>query len=233
MKKNKKIPNINARDFATILNINPYQNVYQLLEDKIEKKYPFFGNKFTEHGLKYEKSAIKVYEKITGNKVDINQSNIKHPEYEWITGRVDGIVNYKSNKNIPNSKKRKRDIYESDYDNVKNLVVEIKCPLKDDRIIPLTEENVPKYYWSQCQVYMNMLDYDISHYVEYYIDPECNDDLSGSLHYITIKRDINWWNESLQKIILFREELEKYHNLGSLETHPVRIEENKWKNLFM
>jgi putative phage-type endonuclease len=233
MKKNKKIPNINARDFATILNINPYQNVYQLLEDKIEKKYPFFGNKFTEHGLKYEKSAIKVYEKITGNKVDINQSNIKHPEYEWITGRVDGIVNYKSNKNIPNSKKRKRDIYESDYDNVKNLVVEIKCPLKDDRSIPLTEENVPKYYWSQCQVYMNMLDYDISHYVEYYIDPECNDDLSGSLHYITIKRDINWWNESLQKIILFREELEKYHNLGSLETHPVRIEENKWKNLFM
>ena len=47
MKKTKKIPNINARDFATILNINPYQNAYQLLEDKIEKKYPFFGNKFT------------------------------------------------------------------------------------------------------------------------------------------------------------------------------------------
>lgn len=231
MKKNKKIPNINARDFATILNINPYQNVYQLLEDKIEKKYPFFGNKFTEHGLKYEKSAIKVYEKITGNKVDVDQSNIKHPNYEWITGRVDGIVSYISNKNI--SKKRKRDIYESDCDNVKNLVVEIKCPLKDDRSIPLTEENVPKYYWSQCQVYMNMLDCDISHYVEYYIDPECNDDLSGSLHYITIKRDINWWNESLPKIILFREELEKYHNLGSLETHPVRIEENKWKKLFV
>lgn len=228
MKKNKKLPNINARDFGTILNINPYQNSYQLLEDKIEKKYPFFGNKFTEHGLKYEKSAIKVYEKVTGNKVDSEQINIKHPEYEWITGRVDGVVRYESCKGI---KKRKRDIYEND--NIKDLVVEIKCPLKDDRTIPLTEENMPKYYWTQCQVYMNMIDCDISHYVEYYIEPECNDDLSGSLHYIKIKRDINWWNENLPKIILFREELEKYHKLGSLDTHPVRIEENKWKNLFM
>ena len=78
-----------------------------------------------------------------------------------------------------------------------------------------------------------MLDYDVTHYVEYYIDPECNDDLSGSLHYITIKRDYEWWNENLPKIILFREELKKYHELGSLDTHPVRIEENKWKNLFM
>ena len=228
LKKTKKIPNINARDFGTILNINPYQNSYQLLEDKIEKKYPFFGNKFTEHGLKYEKSAIKVYENFTGNIVDSDQTNIKHPEYEWITGRVDGIVEYESKSKI---KKRKRDTYEND--NIKNLVVEIKCPLKDDRTIPLTEENMPKYYWAQCQVYMNMLDCDLCDYVEYYIDPDCNDDLSGSLHYIRIKRDINWWNESLPKIILFREELEKYHNLGSLETHPVRIEENKWKELFM
>jgi len=228
--KIKKIPNINARDFATILDINPYQNAYQLLEDKIEKKYPFFGNKFTEHGLKYEKSAIQVYEKITGNKVNSEQVNIKHPEYNWITGRVDGIVKYESS--TKSSKKRKRDIYENDSDSIKSLVVEIKCPLKDDRTIPLTEENMPKYYWSQCQVYMNMLDCDISHYAEYYIDPDCDDELSGSLHYITIKKDKNWWNNNLSKIILFREELEKYHNLGSLDTHPVRIEENKWKKKF-
>ena len=229
MKKTKKIPNINARDFATILNINPYQNAYQLLEDKIEKKYPFFGNKFTEHGLKYEKSAIKVYEKVTGNEVDSEQTNIKHSDYEWITGRVDGIIEKRKTASN-NSKKRKRDDYENIYN---NCILEIKCPLKDDRTIPLTEENMPKYYWTQCQVYMNMLDYDVTHYVEYYIDPECNDDLSGSLHYITIKRDYEWWNENLPKIILFREELKKYHELGSLDTHPVRIEENKWKNLFM
>ena len=30
-----KIPNIYARDVATILGINPYQTAYELLEDKI------------------------------------------------------------------------------------------------------------------------------------------------------------------------------------------------------
>ena len=37
MKSHKKVPNINARDFATILGVNPYQSVYELLEEKIEK----------------------------------------------------------------------------------------------------------------------------------------------------------------------------------------------------
>lgn len=49
MKSYKKVPNINASDFATILGVNPYQSVYELLEKKIEKKHPFFGNKFTKH----------------------------------------------------------------------------------------------------------------------------------------------------------------------------------------
>lgn len=225
MLKTKKIPNINARDFATILNLNPYQNSYQLLEDKIEKKYPFFGNKFTEHGLKYEKFAIQVYQQQTGNSVDTEQSNIKHPLYDWITGRVDGIIESKKSK----SKKRKRDYFE----NENMSIIEIKCPLKKDRSIPLTEENIPIYYWIQCQVYMNMLDLDICDYVEYYIDPDNNDELSGSLHYITIKRDDDWWNTNFPKIILFRDELIKYSELGSLDTHPVRIEENKWKNMFI
>ena len=63
MNKNK-IPNITARDFATILDCNPYQTVYELLEDKIENKHPFFGNKFTEHGIKYENQAIEKFEEI-------------------------------------------------------------------------------------------------------------------------------------------------------------------------
>ena len=37
-----KIPNIYARDVATILGINPHQTAYELLEDKIEYKHPFF-----------------------------------------------------------------------------------------------------------------------------------------------------------------------------------------------
>lgn len=224
--KTKKIPNINARDFATILKINQYQRPFELLESKIENKHPFFGNKFTEHGNKYEKHAIKVYSKITGNKVDTEQTNIKHPNYEWITGRVDAIVNYDL-QTTSKSKKRKRE------PEIKTLILEIKCPLKDDRTIPLTIDNIPKHYWSQCQVYMNMLDCDRCDYAEYYIDTDSIDYLSGSLHYITIKRDKEWWNNSISTIEKFYEEIKTYHNQGSLDTHPIRIAEKDWEKILL
>ena len=219
----KKIPNINARDFATILNINPYQTPFQLLESKIENKYPFFGNKFTEHGNKYEKVAIKTYEIETGNEVDSKQKNTKHKQYDWITGRYDGVTCIKKKK----TKKRKRQEYENENEQP-ICIIEIKCPLKKDRIEPLTIDNIPKYYWSQCQVYMNMLDCDTAHYVEYYIEPNA-DEQSGKLYYIEIKKDNQWWEESLPKIEKFREEIKKYFEKGSLDEHPVRIAEKEWE----
>ena len=226
----KKIPNINARDFATILNVNPYQTPFQLLEQKIENKYPFFGNKFTEHGNRYEHQALKTYEIQSGNSVDKDQKNIKHPEYSWITGRLDGITE------ITNNKKRKRSSTPSTSSKKqktsKNCVVEIKCPLKKDRTEPLTLDNIPIYYWTQCQVYMNMIDCDIAHYVEYYIEPDA-DENQGKLYYIDVPIDKQWWENSIPKIKLFHDEVKKYKECGNLDSHPVRIEEKKWEELFL
>ena len=98
------MPTITARDFSSILNLNPFETTYECLKSKIIKKN-FYGNKFTEHGNKYENYAIKMYEKCTGNKVQTQQLNCKHPKYEWITGRVDGITTL--NKQPPNQKKKK------------------------------------------------------------------------------------------------------------------------------
>lgn len=221
----RKIPNINARDFGTILNLNPYQTPFNLLEEKIEKKFPFFGNKFTEHGNKYEQVAINNYIENTGNKVDSIQRNVKHPEYEWITGRCDGI----SIKEDKKTKKRKiSEVYEVNEVPNEKRIIEIKCPLKKNRSEPLTLENIPKYYWSQCQVYMNMFDCDKTHYVEFYIEPNASE-TSGILHYIEIERDYEWWEKSLPRIKSFYEEIKKYHELGSLDTHPVRIIEKEWE----
>ena len=217
----KKIPNINARDFSIILNINPYQTPYQLLEAKVENKHQFFGNKFTDHGNRYESLGLKIYEKESGNKVDSKQFNSKHPKYEWITGRFDGVTEIDIN--TSKTKKRKKIDDESQY-----CIVEVKCPLKNNRSEPLTLENIPKYYWAQCQVYMNMLDCEVSHYVEYYIKPNGKED-SGILYYLTIYRDNDWWTESLPKIKIFYEEVKKYCILGSLDTHPVRIAEKLWQ----
>ena len=103
-----KIPNINARDVATILAINPYQTAYELLEDKIENKHPFFGNKFTEHGNRYESQAIKSFEKIINKNINSNLNNMKHPEFEWLTGRLDGILEMNEETYDDTSRKRKR-----------------------------------------------------------------------------------------------------------------------------
>jgi putative phage-type endonuclease len=229
--KIKKIPNINARDFSTILNINPYQTPFQLLESKIENKYPFFGNKFTEHGNMYEKHAINVYSKQTGNIVNTDQKNVKHSNYEWITGRYDGIITLNNDSESVNEeeepKRKRRKIDRKNY-----CIVEVKCPLKNDREEPLHIDNIPKYYWAQCQVYMNILDCDSTHYVEYYIDPESSDKNSGKLYYVDIKRDRQWWEESLPRIEKFYEEMKIYHQKGSLDTHPVRIVEKEWEKIF-
>ena len=99
------------------------------------------------------------------------------------------------------------------------------------RIEPLTLENIPIYYWTQCQVYMNILNYDITHYVEFYIEPDSSSN-TGELYYLEIKRDRKWWNKLIPKIKLFYEEIINYHEIGSLETHPIKLKEKEWEEKF-
>ena len=211
------MPTITARDFSSILNLNPFESPYECLKSKIIKKN-FYGNKFTEHGNKYESYAIKMYEKYTGNMVETQQISCKHPKYEWITGRVDGVTTL--NKQPPNQKKRKLDAN-------MDCIVEIKCPMKK----PETPLTIPIYYWIQCQVYMNILNYDVAHYVEFYINSNEDGD-KGELQYVEIRRDTKWWNKSIPKIKKFYKEVVKYHEVGNLENHPIRIKEKEWEKSF-
>ena len=221
--KIKKTPNISARDFSTILGNNPYQTAYELLENKIENKNLFLGNKFTDHGNKYENIAIKVFENTTGFKVNQTQITIKHDKYQWITGRIDGIIETeKDYVQDLNSLKRKRSCEKE------NIVIEIKCPMKEDRKDLLTKDNIPLNYWCQCQVYMNLLNCDKSYYIEYYINPNNPLKYSGKLYYIEIKRDEQWWNENIKKIQKYYKQIQKYTKYGSLESHPIRKIEKKW-----
>lgn len=214
------MPTITARDFSSILNLNPFETAYECLKSKIIKKN-FYGNKFTEHGNKYESYAIKMYENYTGNKVETQQLSCKHPKYEWITGRVDGVTIL--NKQPQKQKKRKLNAN-------MDCIVEIKCPMKKPEA-PLTHKTIPIYYWIQCQVYMNILNYDIAHYVEFYINPNDDQD-KGEIFYLEIQRDKKWWKTTLPKIKKFYKEVLKYHENGNLENHPIRIEEKKWEKSF-
>jgi hypothetical protein len=54
--------NIHATEVSSILGLHPHESPWMLLEKKIERKYKFFGNKFTEHGVKYENAALIKYQ---------------------------------------------------------------------------------------------------------------------------------------------------------------------------
>lgn len=188
---------ITARDFPSILGVSPYTTPFQCLCEKIEKNKTFFGNKMTEHGVKYERIAIQKYSNITTNVVNTKQSIRTHPIYPWITGKIDGLTQ-------------------------NNCVVEIKCPWSPP-VDTLT--TVPIIYWIQCQVYMNLVDTEVCHYVEYYQSHtvECD----NSIAYLSVARDREWWATSIPKIIRFKEQIDIYTEHG-LHTHPIRIAEAEW-----
>ena len=159
----KKYPSITARDFATILGENPFETPWTLLEKKVENKHRFSGNSFTQHGIKYEQEAIETYQYYSNTKVNSQLKNIKHKDYEFITGRPDGI---------------------SDSE----CIIEIKCPNK--KKIKLTPDEIPRQYFYQCQVYMEMMNREICHYVEYYINEKTQE---RDFQYCSIIRDRQWF----------------------------------------
>ena len=196
----KKYPSITARDFATILGENPFETAWTLLEKKVEDKHRFTGNSFTRHGIKYEAEAIKTYEYYSNTKVNSDLKNIKHKDYEFITGRPDGI---------------------SDSE----CIIEIKCPNKKRN--KLTPEAIPRQYYYQCQVYMEMMNREICHYVEYYINEKTEE---RDFQYCSIVRDRKWFKQTIPIILKFYDEIKRFINEGNLDNHPIRIMEREWNN---
>ena len=199
--------NITSRDIPGILGMSPYEDAWVVLETKIENKHQFFGNKFTEHGLKYERAGLIKYEQLTGNIIDYDQKNCRHPAAPWITGRLDGVTQ-------------------------NGCIVEMKCPWKR-RTGELTLDDVPPHYWAQCQVYMNIIDAEVTHYVEYYVKSGSpTDGSSGSISCIPINRDREWWDLVIPKISDFNKEMNEWLEKGSLEDHPVRKAQLAWQTAF-
>jgi putative phage-type endonuclease len=179
--------------------------MWNLLEQKIERKYPFVGNKFTEHGNKYEKTALQMFQKKLGIDIKTENDTIYHPEFPWITGRVDGYTET-------------------------NEIVEIKCPWS--RGFPKTRiDQVPIEYWVQCQMYMHMTRTARAYYVEYHVRPGSPlDGSAGCLLYTTIDRNDDWWSNTIPKLCSFYEQLQYWSEKGSLDEHPARIAERNWSN---
>ena len=118
------------------------------------------------HGINFEKEAIKVYQILTKNKVTFPKKLFVCSKYPWIKGKVDGIVN-------------------------NDTILEVKCPLRD----PCPNFWILKKHWDQCQRYMYLLDFQKTHFVEYY--RKYDDDVY--LRWKTIRRSPFWIEEAIIK----------------------------------
>ena len=130
-----------------------------------------------------------------------NFTSFVHKDYEFITGRPDGI---------------------SDSE----CIIEIKCPNKKRN--KLTPDAIPRQYFYQCQVYMEIMNREICHYVEYYINEKTQ---QRDFQYCSIIRDRQWFKTIMPIIQKFYDEVKKYCDLGnSLDTHPIRMAEHSWNH---
>jgi hypothetical protein len=80
---------------------------------------------------------------------------------------------------------------------------------------------------------MNIVDLEVTHYVEYYVKSGSpTDGTAGRISYIPINRDREWWETAAPKLKAFNTEMNAWLDRGSLEEHPVRIAQLAWESSF-
>lgn len=83
---------LGATDIAAILGVDPYKTALDVYNEKLGLVPSFAGNKQTERGQKLEDVAAKEYTEETGRKVHKRQTELIHPEYDFIRGHIDRRV---------------------------------------------------------------------------------------------------------------------------------------------
>ena len=106
-----------------------------------------------------------------------------HPEHEWLGGSPDGITE-------------------------DGVLIEIKCPLSR-----LITHDIPKYYYPQVQICMEILDIELCYFVQYKPETITNVCTFDILH---VKRDRKWFDRSLPELRKFWEDVMQSRLDGSL-----------------
>lgn len=137
--------NISARTVGSLLGKSPWENNWEAFMKIVKPPRIKVGNPCS-HGIKYEKEAIDMYKIISGNNnVTIDKKMHRHTKHNYITGQVDGIV---------------------EFDNGGRAILEVKCPGYE--ILNTEDFKISSLYWVQVQIYMELFDIDVAHYCEYY-----------------------------------------------------------------
>ncbi len=204
MKTTMRKVTLSARTIGTLLGKSPWQTPWQCFIEKVTGNSAFSTNAAMQHGLRYESQAVDSYRIHTKNEVETPTKTFVHPSYSFITGKIDGLVT---------------------KDNGKKAILEIKCPYTKKFPDSNDQEwSVKDFYWIQVQIYMEILNVNETHFVEYYID-----DNRSLFRMKTITRDKQWWFDNQPTIENRYKEILLYKEIG-LEKHPVYRTIKLWEN---
>lgn len=190
---------LGGSEAASVLDLNPYESAFDVWYTKThEGKREFTENKYTLWGKLKEDIIAKHYSNITGQK--LIKSVRRTAIYEWFSGTPDRLLlaiddnDYIGTYDDPLSGKK-----------LKRRGLEIKTALakhknkwsKGGGSNYATMEDVPSYYWVQCQWYMALMgfeEWDICVLLD-----------SSDYRQFRLHRDDNWLKEAIERCNIFWE----------------------------
>lgn len=181
--KERRRATIGSSDAPSIMRVSPYKSAYQLWEEKVFGKEQVL-NQSMKRGNDLEPVAKKWFE----NKIGINVSpeSITHPCYSWMTATLDG------------------------YNKEKRVLVEIKCPNRDDHRLA-TSGKVPDKYYPQLQHQLEVTDLDNMYYLSF-------DGEEGVI--VEVGRDDNYINNLIEE--------ERKFQYGVIHLEPPALSDLDW-----
>lgn len=195
----KKIT-LSSRTIGALLGKSKWKTPWETFVEKITGRNNFCTTTAMSHGIKYENEALKQYENHTGNKVDGKGKLIVHPEYSYITGKIDGFVDDSG------------------------ILLEVKCPYTKKFPDPNEEEwDIDDFYWVQVQIYMEIMRVNETHFIEYYRDSN-----RSFFRYKSIYRDSEWFAGVYPKIEKYYDEIIQYKEIG-IDNHPIYKMIGEWE----
>lgn len=155
---------LTASDIGAVLDMNPYCTRTQVIRYKSGLEPRTVDRFFTNHGHKHEDAAAQAYCTTTGKKC-FELGLVTHRKYAWLGASPDRVT-------------------------FCGRAVEIKVPLR--RLFG-NNEPIPRQYWAQMQMQMEVLDLPVCDFVQY-------NAISGYIRIDEVVRDYAWWNSVLPRI---------------------------------
>ena len=191
---------LSSSEVASALECNNYESKLELLKRKCGGIPPQITSTSIEWGEKYEPIARDIFEQIAKTKV-AECSLVTHEYIPWLGASPDGVLE-------------------------NGELLEIKCPHHRTII----SGYIPKYYWIQMQIQMEVCDVDMVHFFQCnFVNVKLQSDLVGFKYsgvdgdrwwglneytYDKVLRDRSWFDKVYPQLNTFWQQVQFYREKG-------------------